>query len=176
MAVFTSKFAGRVGSGGGGSGGGTAARCPLGIDYVNIQVNIPTTALDSGDEQILLYKFPDDGDVWLFRGGSNTTTAPVKGADFYAKISDVDGATGLVWDLGLGDSDGVIDTALFTGATVGRAAGTDYITTADNPLDVSGKYLIMDVTTAATTAAAGTIEIGMKVAFGKKLEVDSGVA
>jgi hypothetical protein len=172
MAVFKSRFAGGTGIG----GGGVAPRCPQGVDYINIQVNIPTEALDSGDEQILLYKFPDDGDCWLFRGGSNTTTTPIKGADQYFKLSDVDSGTGLVWDAGIGDVDGVIDTALLTGSTVGQAAGTDWIDTADAPLDVSGKYLIFDVTTAASTGVAGTIEVGMKVAFGKKLEVDSGVS
>lgn len=173
MAIFKSRFAGGSGRG----GGGVAQRCPQGMDYLMFSVNVPTEALDSTDEQILLYKFPDDGDCWLFRGGSNTTTAPVKGADFFAHVTTLDATTTVVWDLGIGDVDGVIDTALFTGATIGQGAtGTDWITVADVPLDVSGKYLIMDVTTAAGTAAAGTITIGAKVLFGKKLEVDTGVA
>lgn len=125
-----------------------------------------------------MYKFPDDGDCWLFRGGSNTTTAPVKGADFVIKVATLDSTTTSVWDLGIGDVDGVIDTALLTGSTVGQTtSGSDFITTADSPLDVSGKYLIWDLTTAPGTAATGaTIEVGMKVAFGKKLEIDSGVS
>ena len=172
MAIFKSRFAGGVAKG----GGGVAARCPQGIDYLNFKVKIPTTALDSTDEQVLLYKFPEDGDVWLFRGGSNTTTAPVKGADFYVKLEALDVGTSLVWDLGIGDVDGVIDTSLIANATAGQStAGTDWITAADVPLDVTGKYLILDVTTAAATAAAGFVEIGAKVAFGKKLEVDSGL-
>jgi hypothetical protein len=175
MAVFKSAFAG--GTRNQGQGGGVASRQPCGIDWLHFSVNVPTTAIDSNDEQILLYKFPDDGDCWLFRGGSNTTTAPIKGADFSISLTAMDPVgTALVWSLGLSDADGVLDTTLISGGTAGQAAGVDYITTADEPLDVSGKYLCWDVTTAAGTAVAGTITIRAKVAFGKKLEVDTGVA
>ena len=81
------------------------------------------------------------------------------------------------WDIGIGDSDGVIDTALIANSTIGQSSsGTDYLDAFAAPLDVSGKYLIFDVTTSATSAVAGTVEVGAKVLFGKKLEVDSGVA
>jgi hypothetical protein len=182
MAVFKSAFAG--GTRNQGQGGGVAPRCHQGMDHINIRVNVPTTALDSGDEQILLYKFPDDGDCWLFRGGSPaggtsnaTTVVPGAGADFFVKVSTIDSGTSSVWDIGIGDSDGVIDTALIANSTIGQStSGTDYLDAFAAPLDVSGKYLIFDVTTSATTAVAGTVEVGAKVLFGKKLEVDSGVA
>ena len=171
MAIFKSAFAG-------GGRGNTSPRCPLGIDWVHFSVAIPTTAIDSTDEQVLLYKFPDDGDVWLFRGGNSLDTddtLAVLGADFSIGVTDV-AASALVWDLGIGDVDGVIDTSLISGSVVGVTAGQDYITTIAEPLDVSGKYLIFDVTTAAVTPAAGTITVRMKVAFGKKLEVDTSLA
>lgn len=164
MAVFTSRFAGGSAQG----GGGVASRVPVGSDFVYFQVNIPTAALDSADEQILLFKFPDDGDVFLQRGNVG---------DLHVAISTIDSGTSATWDLGIGDSDGVIDTALIANATGGQtAAATDVLDAVGAPLDVSGKYLIFDVTTAAATAAAGTINVAMNVAYGKRLEVDSGVS
>lgn len=176
MAVFKSAFAG--GSRTQGQGGGVAHRTIKGLDWLHFSVNVPTTAIDSADEQILLYKFPDDGDCWFFRGGSTTTTTPIIGADFAITLTDLDnGGTDLVWDLGFGDVDGVIDSgSLISGSIIGQAAGTDHLDAANQPLDVSGLYMIFDVTTAAGTPAAGTITVRSKVCFGTKLEVDTGVA
>jgi PKD repeat protein len=178
MAIFKSRFAGGTGRG----GGGVAPRDFHGLDVLKFKVNIPTTALDSNDEQILLYKFPDDGDCWMLLGGNSLDTddaVGAVGADFHVKVSNIDagGTASAVWDFGLGDIDGVIDTALISSSTVGQGtAGTDYVDTIVNPIDVSGKYLIFDVTAAAASAVAGDIEVFAKVLFGKKLEVDSGVS
>ena len=175
MAVFKTKFSGRIGRN---AAGGAAPRDFHGIDWLHFKFNIPTTALDSADEQILMYKFPDDGDCWLFRGGNSLDTddgVPAIGSDFSIALTDLDDATSLVWNMGIGDVDGVVDTLLITGSTVGQAAGVDYLDAIAEPLDVTGKYLIFDVTTGAGTPAAGSATVRAKVAFGKKLEEDSGV-
>lgn len=168
MAVFKSRFAGGTSK----KGGGVAPRDFHGLDMARIKVNIPAAARDSNDEQILLYKFPDDGDVFLVRGDVG---------DLKVAIDTIDAGTSAVWDLGVGDSDGVLDTTLIANATAGQStAGTDALDAAGFPLDVSGKYLILDVTTAPKTAIATTatanIAVDFKVLFGKRQEVDSGVA
>jgi hypothetical protein len=164
MAVFKSRFAGGSGRG----GGGVAPRDFHGVDMARIKVKIPTTALDSNDEQVLLYKFPDDGDCFLVRGDVR---------DLRVNIDTIDSGTSAVWDLGVGDSDGVIDTPLIANATAGQStAGTDSLDAAGDLLDVSGKYLIFDVTTAASTAVSGDIAVDFKVLFGKRQEYDSGVS
>ena len=150
------------------------------MDFLYFQVNIPTAALDSADEQVLLYKFPDEGDVWMFRDGNTLDTDDtvcVGAADFQVSVTTLDSSTSSVWDIGIGDVDGVIDTALISNSTIGQTtAGTDLLDAPGLPVDVSGKYLIFDVTTAAKTAVAGSVTVKAKVCGGIKLEVDSGVA
>jgi hypothetical protein len=80
-------------------------------------------------------------------------------------LTDMDAGALLVWDLGLGDSDGVLDTVLISGSTVGQAAGSDF---ADNRYGAAtnqwqaaeGKWLIWEITTAATAnGLAGTFKL-----------------
>lgn len=164
MAVFTSKFAGAIRR-----GGGVVQRTPVGMDYLHFQVNVPTAAIDSADEQILLIKFPDDGDVFLLRDALT---------DLYIVPSDMDtnGSPLITFTLGIGDSDGVVDTALITDSQAARTGAADNLDAVGAPLDVSGKYLIFDVTAAAATAAAGTLGVRAKVLYGKRQEVDSGIS
>lgn len=176
MSVHISRFAGGAGVG----GGGVARRILNGVDFHQFSVNLPTTALDSADEQILLWKFPEDSDCWLFRGGNaldSDDTILQLGSDFSIAVTDVDGGTTFTWSLGLSDVDGVLDTTLIADSTVGQAVGIDYLDAPAEPLDCTGKYLCMDVTAAATaTILAGTATVRMRVAYGSKLEVDTGVA
>lgn len=164
MAVFKSRFAGGTGRG----GGGVAPRDFHGVDMCRIKVKLPTAALDSNDEQTLLYKFPDDGDCFLLRGDVR---------DLRVNIDTIDTGSSIGWELGIGDSDGVIDTKLIDTGIVGRgASGADSLDAAGDLLDVSGKYLIFDVTTAPASAVAGDIAVDFKVLFGKKQEYDSGIS
>lgn len=161
MAVFTSRFAGAIGK-----ASGVPQRTPLGVDLLMFEVEVPTTALDSADEQVLLLKFPDDGDCFLLRGGTG---------DFVIGSDTLDSGALLTITYGVGDSDGVVDTALITGSTAARTGADDFLDSGSvgTPVDVTGKYLIADVTAAASGAAAGGIRVYAKVAFGKKLESDA---
>jgi hypothetical protein len=160
MAVFTSKLAGGIGK-----AAGVPQRTPCGVDLLMFDVEIPTTALDSNDEQVLLYKFPDDGDCFLLRG---------EVGDFIVDFDDMDSATSLVVTIGVGDSDGVVDTSLIAGSTAGQTGAVDLLDSGGAiPLDVTGKYLIFDVTAAAGTEVSGGIQVYAKVVFGKKLEADA---
>jgi len=171
MAVFKSKFAG-----GQHKSAGVAQRTIKGMDWLYFQVAIPSEAVDSSDEQVLLYKFPDDGDCWLFQGGNSLDTdaaVPALGSDFMVTLSAFGANT--VFTLGIGDVDGVVDTALIAGSTVAAAGGNDFLDAIAVPLDVTGKYLIFDVTTLSAAPADGTITVKAQVCFGKKLEVDGGL-
>ena len=79
--------------------------------------------------------------------------------DLQVAVSDIDSATALVWDLGIGDSDEVIDTTIISGSTVGRSAGVDENDAAAAPIDVSEKSLIFEITTGAGTGVAGTVDL-----------------
>jgi hypothetical protein len=73
---------------------------------------------------------------------------------------DTNGTPLISLDVGFGDVDGVIDTAIISTATIGRTGGiVPADTAADEIYDVSGKYLIVDVAAAPATAAAGTITL-----------------
>lgn len=122
---------------------------PKGDTPFHFTVTVPTEALDSADEQVLLYQFatnPFGNECWL--------------ENCILSVEDLDGGAGLVFDVGLGDEDGVIDTVLVTGSTAGQAGGTEVVIDyADLPVDVSGLFLILDVTTAAVTPTAGDVEV-----------------
>lgn len=113
-------------------------------------VDILATDVDSNDDQVLLYPFGDEA--------GRLHTLAINGAAL-----DSGGTAALSVDFGIGDSDGVIDTAIATGQTaIVQGTGTaefDFF-----PIDVQNKFLIMDATVAAQTAAAGTIGIFGEVA------------
>lgn len=146
MAVFTCK-----------TSDSQAEMFNSGITPVHHTVTIPTTALDSNDEQVLLYLFPtpvDSGEVLLTRCLFN--------------IDDLDGATSLTYDVGLADSDGVLDTTIVSGATTGQSAGVLAVVdpSSDFPVTATGKYLTVDVTAASGTPASGDIEVYLEFTAG----------
>jgi len=86
---------------------------------------------------------------------------------FYGTPSDLDGATGLVYDIVWITAAGVVTLTLVSGSTKGQAAsGTDPIADAARFRHVGAGYLAMKVTTAATTPAAGTYDYGLVVSRG----------
>lgn len=118
------------------------------LNPVHNEVAISTEALDSGDEQVLLLQFDSRATEFL--------------TSCLLEVPDLDSGTpALVFDVGLGDEDGVIDTSLVSGSTAGQAGGVVVVVdpSADMPVDATGEFLILDVTTAAGTAAAGNITV-----------------
>ncbi len=165
MAVFKSTFAG--GKPKFGKKAGAARQLCTGTQLHDIAVEIPTTALDSADEQVLLYKFSDDSDAYLIRDEEE---------QFRVVVDILDGVSDLVWSMGLSDSDGVLDTTFITGSTTGQSAGTQLIDAVGVPLSVSGLYLTLDVTTAAGTPTEGTVQVIFNVSYGLKPEVDNSLS
>lgn len=148
MAVFTSRLSDEE-----------QAQSNSGVLVDRVTVTVPTTALDNADDSVLLYQFansPFGGKVWL------------TGATLVLDDLDSSATPALAADIGIGDSDGVVDTALVSGDTTGQAGGTVVAQDpgADAPVDVSGKFLIFDVTTAAGTAQAGDIDVWVTLANG----------
>jgi len=83
----------------------------------------------------------------------------------WVKLTDMDtGGPSLDIDFGFGaGADGILDFTLINSAGGGGAAGNyaSAVVAGQDPwIDVSGLYVIADVITAATTEAAGTIEVG----------------
>lgn len=119
-------------------------------------VAVAATSVDDVGDAVLLYLFPQ-----------NTF---LKANDLDVTSTDMDtGGPTLVMDFGIGDSDGTIDTELIADSDIGQAGGSDAAdasTGANYWVDVSEKYFIMSVDTAATTEAAGTITVRGTTAFG----------
>lgn len=119
-----------------------------GVNPVDHTATIATTSLDEAGDDVLLVKFP-----------------PGAMLDVYSLVcdfSDMDtgGTPALVSDIGVCDSDGVIDTVLINDSAAGQTGAVD---DADTPaarwVDVGDKYLGHTVVTAAATEAAGTIRV-----------------
>ena len=73
---------------------------------------------------------------------------------------DVNATETITWSLGVGDADGVIDTAIITDSIIGQDPGEDVAdASAPRIIEVAGKYLIFEVTGAVATAVAGAIDI-----------------
>jgi len=119
-------------------------RCHVGFTPFDHQVDFLAADLVNGDS-FLVYKFPpENAKLW---------TALVQ---FYLDELDSNGSPSGTVDIGIGDSDGVVDTLLYTtDYDVGTAAAWIASTGADPVIDVSGKYLIITFTAAMATAAAG---------------------
>lgn len=122
---------------------------PKGDTPFHVTVTVPTEALDSGDEQVLLYQFatnPFGNESWL--------------ENAILRADELDGGVALAFDVGIGGEDGVIVTSLVTGSTAGQSGGTEVlIDYADLPVDVSGQFLILDVTNPAGTPQEGDVEV-----------------
>ena len=101
-----------------------------------------------GDAVVLVGPFPPEAKLPVFLTSCLRIILP-----------NIDTATALVADFGIGDADGVIDTTLISGSTVGRAAGVDDLdaNTADGFIDIGDKYLIWSITTAPTGVEAAAI-------------------
>ena len=98
---------------------------------------------------------------------ANTTL--LRGTGDFSVESDALG-TSVVFDVGIGDAAGTIATALISASTIGALGGFEEIGTAAVPLDVSGLYLIVDVTTAASAAdAAGAITCQCRTLDGESI-------
>jgi hypothetical protein len=185
MAVFKSTFAGGKPKYGKKAG---AARQPVtGTHLLDFSVEVPASAMQGtgaspNTDQVLLYKFPDDHDVYVLYGGLfQTATGTNKVATenlFRVDLDAIDGGASLKWNMGYGDSDGVIDTNIIASSTVGQTAGKAFAKSAaalGGPDKVDGKYLIWSVNGSDTpaTATAGTIRVRALVSYGLKAEVDS---
>lgn len=124
-----------------------------GLQLVHRRVALSVADLTAGN-QVLLYKFPDTG------------AFPVLGNLKVYIEDDLDTGATLVWSMGIGDSDGVVDTVLISGSIIGRAAGPTVDEMDANILlplvDVGGKYLIWNTTGSGTTA--GDIELAFMYA------------
>lgn len=155
MPVVTSSTASSV------SGNSFDHRPVLTADWV--KVSLAATQVDNTNDQVLCYLFPDRAYLW---GGAD---------GLRVKATDMDtGTPALTMNFGIGDSDGTIDTTLINASTIGQAGGVDEIDTGKDPwIDVGGKYLIMDVGTAAGTEAAGSLEFGILFSTGVRLSSGS---
>lgn len=115
---------------------------------------IPTTSLDDADDIWVIADFSDTPELYLSGRGQVT-------------ITDVDGATALVWDLVLLDAAGATDKVLINDSTVGRAAGFDELDENVGLVgyNAGGKRLALKIVTAAGTPAAGTVTVDLEVYF-----------
>jgi len=107
---------------------------------------------DIGDSYLLVGPFPD------------VAYMPNSPAGLFVDVSDMDtGGPTLDIDFGIGASDGTLDYTLIDSGGAGGAASAlaaTPIATQGAWLDVGGLYIIGDVIAAATTYAAGTIQVG----------------
>lgn len=125
----------------------------IGVEIIT--KTILTTMIDSSDEQIILHKFSN---------GLRLDTLHVESIDAIdAHVTET-----LVYDLGVGDADGVVDDVLISAAVVGQDAGEvddlDPPPTVQRFLDVGGRFLIMDVTTLAATPTEGDLRFAITAA------------
>ena len=122
----------------------------VGLTPVDNQVDLAAADLVNGDS-FLVYKFPKENCLlWTAL------------AAFYVEELDSNVSPTGTLDIGIGDSDGVIDTLLYTtDYDLGTAAAWLASTGADPVVDVSDKYLIITFTAAMATAAAGAFRYVM---------------
>lgn len=126
-----------------------------GLQLVRLRKNLSTADVTAGN-QTLLYKFPD---VAYMRA------SPGELRVFVEDEIDTNATPTLSWDLGLGDSDGVIDTLMISNSIAGRnAAEVDELdSTLRAWFDLSGKYLVINID-ANATPAGGQIELAFAYA------------
>jgi hypothetical protein len=118
--------------------------------------SLATTEIDNADDSIRLLQVPDgmcliDGTVH-FEDDADTNVSPA-----------------LVWDLITEDLDGNDDTLkLITAATAGQSAGeaVAFDTAARGVIYSAARYITMDVTTAAGTAAAADFWLTLLLSYG----------
>ena len=120
-----------------------------------ISATIPTTATDHADDSILL-------------SGQLPPVAYIKNqaGAFVARWADLDSSTGLDFDLGFGDVDGVLNLTLINnGTTASQSVGvaeSAQLAATDPWIDIGGLYVIMEIIAAATTSVAGVVQVGFE--------------
>ena len=122
-------------------------------------VTIPTTSIDDVADIVKLFKIPANiGPVYLLGLKCVSTAMDVHATPTLAFTIETYTTT-----------DG---TALITATTTPQAGGTAVLSSANTAqyTDISGKFIAMKVTTAAATAAAGTITISMNVYCGRAVQ------
>lgn len=115
---------------------------PYLVQWIN---SVATTEIDNSDDSKYLGQFPLSCRLLAI---SVTCT-------------DIDTHATPAHAFNLTVTDGSTPTILITGSEVGRGGGSDQadVTTRVPGLDVSGLYCMFDTTTAAATAAAGTVTV-----------------
>jgi len=150
----------KTSSAAGGGKGASGSRNEKGLDWLYFDVEVLGADLNGAADAVLLYKFPDEGDVF-FPGFAE--------AAFFT-TPDMDTGTDSDIDLSITGSDGVEDTLLIGQGAAGQAAGTDY-NAVMTPVDCSGKYLTL-IQNAATAGMSATtsyvITVGICLAQGKR--------
>jgi len=106
-------------------------------------ITVASTSIQD-DDFLLLFKFPDNCRV----------------AQLEATLTDIDthGTPTHAYSLSLHDGT-TVGQALLTGGTAGQGGGVDSKGEGMLSYDCSNKYLCMDTTTSAATAASGTIRV-----------------
>jgi hypothetical protein len=135
-----------------------------GLTPVWKRVNIQTTSLDDIGDDVLLVKMPD---VAYVRNVAGAVTYDVGTLDSHATPL-------LAFSLGWGDVDGVIDKTLKTGIDEDDLGESATIAGEKTWYDVGGLYLIMSVTAAAATAAAGDVEVAFEYSSSVRELYDDG--
>lgn len=130
-----------------------------GFDVIPFRVELPSDAFDTDDDSVLLLKFGPNTRLPVGPLGANALT-------IYWDDLDTNATETLDLDIGIGDSDGTLDTTLINSGTAWEdAGGPDYVDAAvangtianAGMIDVSDKYLILHANTKAATPAAGTV-------------------
>ena len=118
-----------------------------GVPYgETVQVSLATTQIDNTNDQALVYSFNADSDQY------------VVGIGLKASDMDTHATPTLTFNVGLGEVDGTIDDTVITASTCGQGGTSDG--SLCGPISTATtKYVIVDVGTAAATAAAGTLDV-----------------
>lgn len=139
-------------------------RCHQGTTWIRRKFEIPATSLDEDGDVVLLLDFTDVDHFWRI---------PVfEDSAFTVATDDLDSGANSDIDFGICDVDGVLDTTLISGGSIGQAAATHNLDASladvDNAgyISVEGKYLAMRQTAATAGATAGTIAIALKLVAG----------
>ena len=132
------------------------AEMPTGWNPVDHTVELPITSIDEAGDDTLCFLFPSE--------------AYLDVQSLHIDCDDLDShaTPTIVFDVGIGDSDGVIDTVLINDSAAGQTGAFDDAdsapggTLAAKYLDVSNKYLILTIVTAAATDAAGGVKFNFQ--------------
>jgi hypothetical protein len=137
-------------------------RCHAGLTPFHHKIVFAAADVVNGDE-FVVYRFPTENAFLitsLFR--------------IYLPELDSNASPTATADIGIADSDGVVDTDLIADVDLGAAAGWDAVDAGTAEIiDVSGKYLAIEIKTAVATAAGGTVEILGAFAAGLNVKTEN---